>query len=61
MLKFLKSVSIAVDWFQHSPESSTVVVSSGGILQPFQHSPENLYKYPKLDSEQTIVRNSNNI
>ena len=52
MLKYLKNVSINVDWFLHSPENNTLVVSSaGGVVQPFQLKPGNIYKLPKLDGE----------
>jgi len=51
MLKYLKNVSINVEWFLHSPESNILVISStGGVIQPFQLKPGNIYKFPKLDS-----------
>lgn len=51
MIKYLKNVSISVDWFLHSPESNILVISStGGLIQPFQLKPGNIYKFPKLDS-----------
>ncbi|ODM97394.1 hypothetical protein Ocin01_09287 [Orchesella cincta] len=55
-LKYLKGVSVYIDWFLHSVENNILVVSSpGGIIQPFQLKPGNIYKFQKLDIDQTTA------
>lgn len=41
-----------IDWFLHSVENNILVVSSpGGVIQPFQIKPGNIYKFQKLDGQ----------